>query len=296
MTTETVVEATNFSYSYGEFAAVRSLDLAVKRGELYALLGTNGAGKTTSLETIEGHRRPTAGTVRVFGDDPTNRRTVRPRVGIMLQEAGFAPDLTVVESVRLAGSISGRDDDADRVVAQVDLAGKADTRVVQLSGGERRRLDFAMAIWGTPELLFLDEPTTGLDPSARDALWSVVAGLRESGTTIVLTTHYLEEAQRFADRIGVMHKGRLEREGTLAELVTDQPSHIRFVVPPGVELPLDIASTENGVALITTTDLQRDLTTLLAWADRGNHRLEQLSAASSSLDDLFRTLSNGDAS
>lgn len=296
MTTETVVEATNFTYSYGEFTAVRSLDLAVRRGELYALLGTNGAGKTTSLETIEGHRRPTSGTVRVFGDDPTNRRTVRPRVGIMLQEAGFAPDLTVAESVRLAGSISGRDDDVDRVVAEVDLADKAHTRVVQLSGGERRRLDFAMAIWGTPELLFLDEPTTGLDPSARDALWSVVARLRTEGTTIVLTTHYLEEAEKYADRIGLMHDGRLQREGTLAELVTDQPAHIRFVAPPGLELPLPVAATENGVSVVRTDDLQRDLTALLVWADRGNHRLQQLTAASSSLDDLFRTLTNGDAS
>ncbi len=299
MTTETVVETTNFTYNYGargEFAAVRSLDLAVRRGELYALLGTNGAGKTTSLETIEGYRKPTSGTVRVFGDDPVQRGRVRPRVGIMLQDSGFAPDLTVEESIRLAGSISGRKDDVDRVVGQVDLVSKAATRVVQLSGGERRRLDFAMAIWGTPELLFLDEPTTGLDPSARDALWAVVADLRERGTTIVLTTHYLEEAQRYADRIGVMHAGRLEREGTLAQLVTDQPSHISFVAPPGVELPLPVASTENGVSLVTSADLQRDLTALLAWADRGNHRLDRLSATTSSLDDLFRTLTNGDPS
>lgn len=299
MTTEAVVEATNLSCSYGahdEFAAVRQLDLAVRRGELYALLGTNGAGKTTSLETIEGHRKPSSGSVRVFGHDPSHRRAVRPKVGIMLQDSGFAPDLTVVESVRLAGAISGRDDDATRVVAAVDLVEKASTRVMQLSGGERRRLDFAMAIWGTPELLFLDEPTTGLDPSARDALWAVVAGLRDHGTTIILTTHYLEEAQKYADRIGLMHRGRLEREGTLTELVTDQPAHIRFIAPAGVQLPLAVSSSENGLAQVDTFDLQRDLTILLAWAEAGHHRLDDLSAASSSLDDLFRTLTNGDPS
>ena len=299
MTTAAVVEVTNLTYSYGargQFPAVHQLDLAVQPGELYALLGTNGAGKTTSLEAIEGHRRPTSGSVRVFGDDPYDRRAVRPRVGIMLQEVGFAPDLTVAESVRLAGAISGRDDRVDRVVSLVGLDAKSETRVVQLSGGERRRLDFAMAVWGDPALLFLDEPTTGLDPAARDALWNVIAGLRERGTTIILTTHYLEAAQKHADRIGLMHRGRLEREGTLEQLVDDQPAEIRFVAPPGIDLPLAVQATEHGTSIVKTDDLQRDLTLLLTWADRGNHRLAELSAAHSSLDDLFRTLTNGDPS
>ncbi|MCU1410188.1 MAG: transporter related [Rhodoglobus sp.] len=293
MPTETVVSATNFSYRYGDFTAVQGLDLAVARGEVYALLGTNGAGKTTTLEVIEGHRRPTSGSVSVLGGDPTDRRRIRPRVGIMLQESGFAGELSTIESLRLAGRLSGRDDSADELLDTVDLRSKAETRVVQLSGGEKRRLDFAMAIWGAPELVFLDEPTTGLDPTAREALWEVVGDLRDQGTTVILTTHYLEEAQRYADRIGLMHGGVLQREGTLAELVAAEPSHIRFVAPPGADLPLPISSTEHGLVVVTTDDLQGDLTALLAWADRGNHRLDQLSAASSSLDDLFRDLTTG---
>ncbi|CAN5156343.1 ABC transporter ATP-binding protein [soil metagenome] len=296
MTTDTVVTATDFSYRYGpdgDFAAVQNLDLAVSRGEVYALLGTNGAGKTTTLEVIEGHRRPTSGAVSVLGGDPTDRRRIRPRVGIMLQESGFAGELTTIESLRLAGKVSGRDDSAEELLATVDLTGKSGTRVVQLSGGEKRRLDFAMAIWGAPELVFLDEPTTGLDPTARESLWQVVADLRDQGTTIILTTHYLDEAQRYADRIGLMHQGRLRREGTLAQLVAAEPSHISFVAPPGVELPLAVSGTEHGLVVVTTDELQRDLTALLAWADRGNHRLDQLSATSSSLDDLFRDLTTG---
>jgi len=290
-----VVEATDLSYNYGahgEFHAVKRVNFAVTRGELYALLGTNGAGKTTTLETIEGYRAPSTGAVRVFGADPSDRAGVRPRVGIMLQESGFAGDLSVAESLRLAGAISGRQDTDDRVLSLVDLVGKRDTRVGQLSGGEKRRLDFGMAIWGTPELVFLDEPTTGLDPTAREQLWDVVADLRGKGTTVILTTHYLEEAQKYADRIGLMHKGTLEREGSLAELVENEPAHISFVAPSGVDLPLTVSATQNGVTRIDSTDLQRDLTLLLAWAETGNHRLERLSATSSSLDDVFRSLSH----
>jgi ABC-2 type transport system ATP-binding protein len=294
-TSAPVVEAAGLSYNYGnhgEFQAVRNLSFSVQRGELYALLGTNGAGKTTTLETIEGYRAPTAGRVSVFGGDPRDRATVRPRLGIMLQESGFAGDLTVAESLRLAGSISGRSDTDGRVIPLVDLEAKRDTRVAQLSGGEKRRLDFGMAIWGTPELVFLDEPTTGLDPTAREQLWSVVQSLRDEGTTVILTTHYLEEAQKYADRIGLMHKGTLEREGTLAELVENQPAHISFVAPPAVDLPLAVTATTNGLTRIDTDDLQRDLTALLTWAERAGHRLDRLTATSSSLDDVFRSLSN----
>ncbi|MGX5681439.1 ABC transporter ATP-binding protein [Schumannella luteola] len=292
MTSTAIVETTDFSYSYGAFSAVQGLSLTVREGELYALLGTNGAGKTTTLETLEGHRRPTSGSVRVLGGDPADRSRIRPRMGVMLQEAGFAGDLTVRESVELTGAISGRIDSADRVLDDVGLGAKSDVRVGQLSGGEKRRLDFASAIWGTPELLFLDEPTTGLDPSARDALWSVVRSLREDGVTIILTTHYLEEAQENADRIGLMHRGVLQREGTLDELVRDEVSRITFVAPPGRELPLATTSTENGVVTIETKHLQRDLTALLTWADRESIRLDRLAATNSSLADVFRSLAD----
>jgi len=292
-TSGTVVQADGLNYNYGshgEFQAVKNLSFTVKTGELYALLGTNGAGKTTTLETLEGHRKPTSGTVSVFGGDPTNRTTVRPRVGIMLQESGFAADLTVAESLRLAGTISGRTDTAERLLGKVDLTHKSGERVGVLSGGERRRLDFAMAIWGTPELVFLDEPTTGLDPTARDQLWSVVSEIRDAGTTVILTTHYLEEAEKFADRIGLMHEGVLAREGTVEQLVEGEPSRITFLPPAGVELPLPVHSTVNGLVVVNTADIQRDLTRLLVWADDAGHRLDRLSASASSLDDVFRSL------
>lgn len=293
---DVVVDVKNLSYNYGkygEFHAVKNLSFQVRAGELYALLGTNGAGKTTTLETVEGHRSPTSGEVSVFGGSPSDRKSVRPRMGIMLQESGYAADLTVVESLRLAGHVSGRSDDADRVVDTIDLRAKRDTRVAQLSGGERRRLDFGSAIWGTPELVFLDEPTTGLDPSARDGLWEVVADLRRAGTTVILTTHYLEEAERYADRIGLMHEGVLNREGTMSDLVAGHPSRISFIAPPGLTIPIPISETVNQLSVIETEDLQRDLTILLRWADDTGVRLDQLSANPSSLDDLFRSITRG---
>ena len=166
-----VIEVEGLNVTYGDFPAVKDLSFQVQPGELYALLGTNGAGKTSALEVIEGHRPASSGRVRVFGQSPTDRAATRPRMGIMLQESGFSADLTVAESLRLIGRLSGRSDRVDRVLGVVDLTRKADTRVAQLSGGERRRLDFATALYGRPELIILDEPTTGLDIQSRDALW-----------------------------------------------------------------------------------------------------------------------------
>ena len=287
-----VIRASGLGFSYGGFTAVDGLDLTVRRGELYALLGTNGAGKTTTLEVLEGHRRPTAGTVEVLGGDPSDRARTRPRVGIMLQDSGLAAELTVRESVLLSGAVSGREADVDALLDRVGIAAKARTRVAQLSGGEKRRVDFAMAVWGTPELVFLDEPTTGLDPSARDELWDVVRDLRDEGVTFLLTTHYLEEAERHADRIGLMHRGTLRREGTIADLTAGSTTSIRFVSPVAVaELPLPVSGTENGLVVVTTTDPQRDVAALLAWAAEHGHRLDRFGTHESGIDDVFRALS-----
>jgi ABC-2 type transport system ATP-binding protein len=165
---ERAIQVEKLGVRYGDFDAVKDLSFHVERGELYALLGTNGAGKTSALEVIEGHRNASSGTVRVFGHRPTDRRRIRPRVGIMLQESGFAGDLTVAQTVRLLGRLSSRTDSVERVVSMVDLTRNADTKVSQLSGGEKRRLDFATAVYGRPELIILDEPTTGLDIQTRD--------------------------------------------------------------------------------------------------------------------------------
>jgi ABC-2 type transport system ATP-binding protein len=287
--TTTVIDVEGLDVRYGDFVAVEDVSFRVDRGELYALLGTNGAGKTSTLEVIEGHRRGSSGTVRVFGTSPADRRAVRPRTGIMLQESGFADDLSVAETVALFGHLSGRRDAVDRVLETVGLAHKARTHVSQLSGGEKRRLDFATAMYGRPELLFLDEPTTGLDIQSRDALWRVVEQLREDGSTIVLTTHYLEEAQQRADRIGLMHRGALRLEGTVAELTRRLPALIEFSLPAGTTPPAGASRGAHGTYLLESHQLQADLKQLLDWADAHAIELSGLSAAPSRLDDLFRT-------
>jgi ABC-2 type transport system ATP-binding protein len=289
---DAVISALGLSCTYGDFTAVDGVDLTVRRGELYALLGTNGAGKTTTLEVLEGHRAASAGRVEVFGGDPADRRRTRRRTGMMLQDSGLAPELTVRESVLLSGAVSGRDDDVDRVLGLVGIDHKSSARVAQLSGGERRRVDFAAAVWGTPELVFLDEPTTGLDPAARDALWAVVSELREAGVTFLLTTHYLEEAAENADRIGLMHAGTIRREGTIADLTAGSTTSIRFVAPrPIDELPLRVTRTENDLVVVETDDPQRDVTALMTWAADADLTLARLSVHESGLDDVFRDLS-----
>ncbi|MCI4066049.1 ABC transporter ATP-binding protein [Micromonospora sp. R77] len=293
MSTTPVIAVDRLNLTYGDFHAVRDVSFEVRPGELYALLGTNGAGKTSTLEVIEGHRRSTSGTVRAFGHPPDDRRAVRPRMGVMLQESGFSPDLTVRESVRLIGRLTRRSDDVDRVLDLVDLTDRAGRRVAQLSGGEKRRLDFATAVYGAPELIILDEPTTGLDIQSRDAVWATVDRLREDGVTIVLTTHYLEEAQQRADRIGLMHQGTLHREGTVSELTRTLPAVIRFSLAepmPVPILPLQAAVDADGKVVIETFALQKDLHALLGWAQDHAVELRDLQAGPTRLDDVFRAV------
>lgn len=290
MSTRAVIEVENLNVRYGDFHAVKDLSFTVQRGELYALLGTNGAGKTSTLEVIEGHRPAASGTVRVFGQQPGDRAAVRPRTGIMLQESGFSPDLTVKESVGLIGTLTRRQDDVDRVLGVAGLTHKAGTLVSQLSGGEKRRLDFATAIYGGPELVILDEPTTGLDIQSRDALWTAVDRLREDGSTVVLTTHYLEEAQQRADRIGLMHQGRFHREGTVVELTQTLPSVVSFVLPPGSPVPPMAGARADGSVRLETFDLQGDLHRLLGWAHDAGVDLRELQAGPTRLDDVFRAI------
>ncbi|MGI5429175.1 ABC transporter ATP-binding protein [Streptomyces sp. CA-179760] len=293
MTSTPVIDVERLNLSYGDFHAVKDLSFQVRKGELYALLGTNGAGKTSTLETVEGHRAATSGTVRVFGRSPRDRRAVRPRMGIMLQESGFSPDLTVKESVRIIGTLSRRGDSVERVLDIVDLTHKAGTKVSQLSGGEKRRLDFATAVYGKPELIFLDEPTTGLDIRSRDALWHAVDKLREDGSTIVLTTHYLEEAQARADRIGLMHKGTFHQEGTVAELTRTLPAAVRFSLPATAPaLPLPATRESDGRFLVETFGLQETLYALLDWAHASGLELRELEAGPTRLDDVFRAIAN----
>lgn len=301
-TTDTVIEARGLTCSYGDFTAVRDVDLTVRRGELFALLGTNGAGKTTTMETLEGHRGADAGEVRVLGLDPRrDRGTLRPRIGMMLQETGFAGDLTVRETLEMWAALTTRPDHVDEVLERVELGDRAATRVVQLSGGQRRRLDLALATLHRPELLFLDEPTSGLDPESRERTWGLVRDLLASGTTVVLTTHYLEEAESLADRIAIMHAGRIVREGSLEQIVGSAPAQISFRAPHGdgallerelrtVVDPLDLQVRGEHLRL-EVADLQSALGRLLRWADQHDHRLGRLHAQEASLAEVFTRVS-----
>jgi ABC-2 type transport system ATP-binding protein len=270
------------------------VSFSVRRGELFALLGTNGAGKTSLLEVVEGLAPATSGSVRVLSQDPLRqRRAVRPRVGMVLQDSGFPADLTVAETARMwAGTLT-----APRPIGEalelVNLADRARVGVRQLSGGERRRLDLALAILGRPEVLFLDEPTSGLDPESRQSVWRLLRGMLDAGTTVLLTTHHMDEAESLADRLAIMHRGVIVRTGTPAEVVREQSARISFNWPPGAEptlptLPggVTVEWLRGGVVL-RTGDLQLTVSALLDWANRNDLRLHQLNARSASLQEAF---------
>ncbi|WP_243740690.1 ABC transporter ATP-binding protein [Streptomyces sp. 8K308] len=296
-----VIEVRGLRRRYGDFEAVRGVDFTVRRGEVFALLGTNGAGKTSTVEVLEGLAAPHEGRVRVLGFDPcAERRRVRRKTGVMLQEGGFPSELTVTETARMwAGCTT-----APRPVAEaldlVGLSARAAVRVKQLSGGERRRLDLALALMARPEVLFLDEPTTGLDPQARRQSWELVRRLRGEGVTVLLTTHYLEEAETLADRLAIMSHGRIVVSGSLAEVMDRHPARIRFALPAGVSperLPLARwggAATATGRRVeLRTSDLQTTLTDLLLWAREAGVALAELDARSATLEEVFLNVAQG---
>src|SRR4051794_25453628 len=245
--------------SYGSgasaFEAVRGINLHVRRGELFALLGTNGAGKTSLLEVIEGMAPPSAGQVRVFGVDPyRRRREVRRRTGIVLQESALPSGLTAIETARMWHGTLTHPMPFSECLGLVDLTHRRNVAVKSLSGGERRRLDLALALMGQPELLFLDEPTAGLDPQSRRQVWELVRRLLDHGTTIVLTTHYLEEAEQLADRLAIMHAGQIARMGSVAEIVASEPAHIRYRTTSAELADLDGLATLPALAAGSRSD------------------------------------------
>ncbi|GLY49986.1 ABC transporter ATP-binding protein [Lentzea sp. NBRC 102530] len=285
----TAIEVRGLTRRYsGGFEAVRGVSFEVERGEMFALLGTNGAGKTSTVEVVEGLSRPAEGTVRVLGHDPfAERAQVRPRMGVMLQEGGFPPDLTAFEAARMWAGTLTSPRPVDEALEMVDLTHRATVRVKQLSGGERRRLDLALALLGKPEVLFLDEPTTGLDPESRRNTWELIRALLREGVTVLLTTHYLEEAQALADRLAIMHRGRIVAQGTVSEVVDAYPSRISFVPPAGVTLPFVVDAEPSGRVTLRTNSLQSSLHELLAWAHLNNVELSGLDARSASLEEAF---------
>ena len=289
---DVAIEVDGLRRSYGRFEAVRGVSLQVERGELFALLGVNGAGKTTTIEVLEGLQRPTAGRVRVLGLDPfRDRAAVRPRTGVLLQDGGLTGSLTVRETGQVWRSLTARPRSTEDVVEMVGLGDRLDVAVEQLSGGEGRRLELALAVLGRPELLFLDEPTTGMDPASRRRTWEVVRELQRTGTTLLLTTHYLEEAEALADHVAIMRAGRVVATGTPDDIVRALPARIAFQAPdpaPQVpDLPHAIATVDGSQVTYRSQRLQADLTHLLAWASSHQLELRGLTARSASLEDVF---------
>jgi ABC-2 type transport system ATP-binding protein len=293
------VVVTDLRKSYGQVDAVRGVSFTVEDGEIFALLGPNGAGKTTTLEILEGFRQRDSGDVRVLGHDPGNRasgRVLREQIGLVLQDIAVEPYLTVRETVARNAGYYPNPRGIDEVIGLVDLDEQQKQKVKDLSGGQKRRLDLALGMVGNPKLLFLDEPTTGFDPNARRGAWQVVENLRKAGTTIVLTTHYMDEAQVLADRVAVIASGQIVALGTPATIGGRDSAltRIRFALPPDTtiaDLPIPATTSAtadtNGLITIEADEPTALLHRLTGWAiDRGT-TLTRLSVDRPSLEDIY---------
>jgi ABC-2 type transport system ATP-binding protein len=265
--------------SYGTLAAVQGVDFEIEQGEVFGLLGPNGAGKTTTVEILEGYRTRDAGEVTVLGHDPQKPgREFRQRIGVVLQQSELWPNLTVRETHKIFAGYYEQPRNVDEVIELVGLAEKRDARVKTLSGGQKRRLDLGVALVGDPDLVFLDEPTTGFDPAARRAAWDMIRSLRSLGKTILLTTHYLDEAEQLADRLAVLREGVIIREGTPAELT-------------GGSSETEVRYREDGREIVLRTSQPTELLhRLTAEAVADGRELEDLSVRRPTLEDVYLSL------
>jgi ABC-2 type transport system ATP-binding protein len=289
------VQVRGLTKSYGRVPAVAGVDLCINLGEVFALLGPNGAGKTTTVEILEGYRQRDGGEVSVLGLDPGRQPAqLKQRIGIVLQSTGVDRYLTVAETVAMYASFYPHPRPVDEVIDLVGLASKRRSRVLRLSGGQQRRLDMAVALAGDPDLLFLDEPTTGFDPSARHEAWEVVRNLAALGKTVLLTTHYMDEAQHLADRVAVIAAGRIVAEGTPATLAgrdTARPT-VRYRVPDGLTPPpeLDAVPGDDGFVEFSPVNLAESLHRLTGWAIEHGVSLDELTIVRPTLEDVYLQL------
>ncbi|MGI9595940.1 MAG: ABC transporter ATP-binding protein [Acidimicrobiales bacterium] len=295
------ISVRNLHKSYGDFQAVRGIDLTVEEGEILAFLGPNGAGKTTTIEILEGYRSRDSGEVSVLGEDPEDAPlSWRERVGIVLQETEPVPELTALESVAMHASYYANPRPPAEVLEIVGLGDSADRRTRKLSGGQKRRLDLALALVGNPALVFLDEPTTGFDPSARRESWEMIEALRRLGSTVLLTTHYMDEAEQLADRIVVISGGEIVARGTADELATEVGAVTRISWRPTVTagsqaIPANLgARVDDGLAIIETDDVVRVLSALTSWAMDSGSDLADLNVARPTREDVYLMLTAAD--
>jgi ABC-2 type transport system ATP-binding protein len=298
---EPAIETRALRKSYGDLEAVRGIDVTVAHGEVFALLGPNGAGKTTTVEILEGYRKPSSGEVRVLGHAPQKQeKAFKDRIGIVLQETGIERFLTVAEAVDMFRGYYPHPRDRDEVIELVGLEEKRNTLVRKLSGGQQRRLDVAIGLAGDPDLLFLDEPTTGFDPAARRGAWEMVHNLKALGKTVFLTTHYMDEAQNLADRVAIIVGGLIVAEGSPAELVGSRGDVTRVVfrLPEGAPRPpatlIGDLGHESRIS-IETADPTRLLNGLTSWAITEGIGLLDLSVTKPSLEDVYLELTKRDA-
>jgi ABC-2 type transport system ATP-binding protein len=295
------VTVEHLSKRYGDLAALDDVSFEVAAGQVVALLGPNGAGKTTTLEILEGYQQADDGVVRVLDTAPRRAgRAWRARIGLVLQSTSLDAHLTVREALRVYAGLYPRPRPVGEVLELIDLAGDADTRIGQLSGGQRRRVDVGLGIIGRPELLFLDEPTTGLDPAARRQAWTTVERLTADGTTVLLTTHDLEEAQQLADRVLVLARGRLVADARPDELRSRGTlTRIRYPLPPGAptaDLPAALAAEvdpDGGELVVHTAEVTAALGALVGWAGRHRIELTGLEVGPPSLEDAYLALVGG---
>jgi ABC-2 type transport system ATP-binding protein len=297
---QSAIAVSDLRKSYGDFEAVRGISFAVEPGEVFGLLGPNGAGKTTTVEILEGYRERTGGEISVLGQDPAHAGgELKGRVGIVLQSTGVDPYLTVRETVDLYAGYYPSPRDIDEVIDLVGLGEKRTTRVKKLSGGQQRRLDVAVALAGDPELLFLDEPTTGFDPNARRNAWTIVKNLADIGKTIFLTTHFMDEAQFLADRVAVIARGEIVADGTPSTIAgrDRMQTRIRFRLPDGERPALDLTDAtalEDGSWEIRTDNPTKAVHDLTAWALERGQVYEVLEVTQPSLEDVYLELTGGE--
>lgn len=294
----------HFSKSYGSNRVVDNVDFTVHRGEVFALLGPNGAGKTTTVETLEGYRKPDQGTIRVLGFDPIRQgNTLKPQIGVMLQQDGLYPGLTAREVLRLFAGYYAQPQPVDAVLERVGLTNAAKTRCRRLSGGQKRRLALAVALVGNPTLVFMDEPTAGMDPQARLATWEIIRDLKSKGATVLLTTHLMDEAERLADRVAIIDAGRLIALDTPANMTGVQNATlVRFVAQAGIDcthlaaLPSAHKAEEvrPGSYVLETDAVPALLAELTAWLRDSNITLSELRVGHGSLEDLFLRLTGSE--